>query len=65
MTTPRVVFKFWLINFGWWSNRLAYSEEEAKRIAREIGFETRIDMITDDNSQLYASWSPISGWRRY
>lgn len=55
-------YKFFLVNFGWYSQRTAKNLEEAKDIARSIGFE--VSVIDHENNRV-AFWSPIGGWRSY
>lgn len=56
-------YTFWLTNFGFIAQgRSAHSLEEARAIVKEIGFECG---VYDQNENLVAVWSPITGWQDY
>jgi hypothetical protein len=53
------MFKIFFINFGYSASKAGETLEEAKKIARKAGFESRIE--TEDGTCV-GTWSPISGY---
>lgn len=54
-------FRFFLTNFGWFSETEAQTPEDAKEKARKIGFQTTIYC----NNELVASFCPLNGFKYY
>ena len=53
------MFKVFFVNLGWYSQREGRDLEEAKRIARDAGFQARIDTAGGE----VGTWCPMVGYR--
>jgi hypothetical protein len=54
------MYRIYLYNMGWYSQREAATLEEAREAARATGFQSRVD--APDGSPA-GFWCPIAGWR--
>ena len=55
------MFRFYLTNFGYYSQMTATTLEQAREIARGMGFETTVEK----DGKVVGSWSPIGGWKNF
>lgn len=56
------MFRVFFINFGWYSWSEGRDLEEAKSIAKQAGFQSRVE---DPNGRPVGSWCPLTGWRQF
>lgn len=56
------MFKIYFINFGYYSDRIASSFEEAKQLAKKFCFQCRIE---DTEGNMTASYCPLNGFKYY
>jgi hypothetical protein len=55
------MFKIWMTNFNYYSQREFTNLEDARVYAKSTSFEVRVD----HGDVPVASYSPISGWRNF
>lgn len=53
-------YRFFLTNFGWYTQDEAETLEEAKETCKRIGFDVR---VVDDQGESVAVWDVIGGWK--
>lgn len=56
------MYKIYFVNFGYFSSNEGKTLFDARQIAKNAGFEARID---DPDGNPVATWSPLYGYKEY
>lgn len=57
------MYKVYFVNFNYDSANKPSTIEEAKKVAKQAGFQSIV--IKEENDEVVGSFDPIIGWRNY